>query len=283
MPPWPMVAMRMRSLEAMRVCAAAILEVRPAVPAALRKCRLVVDIHSRYPICWSRVWARLYSRILADRHLIPRRTDLSRNDFPRGFVAWVCSHDRLPERPLSQIHYVHVSSSPGVIREIPSRMVRVFVNDDRVRRPVPVGHVGIVERSHLEVSVVKPESLAVTSLQVKNMARSKTEREAAVFERVIYMEPAVVRPVAIMSDPLPVGVDVRSLGMARDITILTLGSFAFPFARLRRGRAFPLLHRRRAVRWNVASTDTSVLFLFVFVPAAPILTVSWNQQGHREG
>src|SRR5205807_5497223 len=76
-------------------------------------------------------------------------------------------------------------------------------------------------------------------------------------------------PVAIVPEPLAVGVDVRSVGVAREVTKVTTLRY--------RGGA---LHRLRSMRGDVAAADAAAVFLLV--SAVPFLSVAWNQQGERE-
>src|SRR5215469_11254866 len=64
----------------------------------------------------------------------------------------------------AQEQHVHVRPQPRVVGQVPSRMVRVFVNYDRVRSPDPVSNVRIVERRHAEVIAVEPEPITVAAL-----------------------------------------------------------------------------------------------------------------------
>ena len=141
---------------------------------------------------------------------------------------------------LSQVEHVHVRPDSGVVGEIPAGMVGILVNHNRIGGPKSVADIRIIERGNTEVRATEPETLAVAPLQVEYVTGSKTERKAAVFERPIEMETAVIRRIVFVPDPLAVRVDMRSIGMARHVPKLMLGSLALPFgagAFLRRSRA----------------------------------------------
>src|ERR1700680_479361 len=102
-------------------------------------------------------------------------------------------------------------------------MVGVIVNNNRIAVPVPVVDVGIIVRSHAEVSAIEPKALAVPTLQVEDVAGSETECKTAVFKRTINVEALVIPPTIVMPDPLAVVMDVRSVGVAGHVAKVALG------------------------------------------------------------
>lgn len=135
---------------------------------------------------------------------------------------------------------MHVSSDSGIVGEIPARMVWILVNHDRIGGPNPVVDIRVIERGDAEVSATEPEALAGAPLQMEDVTGSKTECKAAVFERMIEAETAVIRWIVFVPDPLAVRVDMRSIGVARHVPKFMVGSFALPLggcAFLWRGRA----------------------------------------------
>src|SRR5215469_9925408 len=90
-------------------------------------------------------------------------------------------------------------------------MIRIVINHDRVGIPIPVGHVGIVERRDREVVSAEPETLTGAALQVERPA--KTEREPAVFEWAILVKTAVIAR-EVMTHPMSLVGNIRSAGMS---------------------------------------------------------------------
>jgi hypothetical protein len=68
----------------------------------------------------------------------------------------------------AEIFHVCVRSQARVLREIPGGVIGIFVNPDGIGIPESVVNIGVVERSDTPVETVGPESLAVSSLQVKH-------------------------------------------------------------------------------------------------------------------
>jgi hypothetical protein len=58
-----------------------------------------------------------------------------------------------------------IRSEPDIGREVPAQVIRVFINDDLVRIPEPVGAEANIGRSNAEVELTKPESRRAASRQ----------------------------------------------------------------------------------------------------------------------
>src|ERR1700676_3769010 len=98
-----------------------------------------------------------------------------------------------------------ISAQPRVVRQIPTIMVWVLIDYDRVTIPEPVIHERIVVRSDTEIGAVKPKAIPVSSRQPEDMTGSEAEGEASMFPGTIYMVMGIVTT-GIMSDPPIVGV-----------------------------------------------------------------------------
>jgi hypothetical protein len=158
-------------------------------------------------------------------------------------------------------------------------MIGVIVNNNRIGSPIPVVDIWVIVRSHAEVSAIEPKTLAVPALQVEDVAGSETECKSAVFKRTINVEALVMRFPIVMPDPLAVRVDVRSVGVILPVAKVALGRFAVPL----RDWGNPLgLRGRTRGRWTtgryVAAAELAAV-LFLFVPAAPLLRICWNEKG----
>ena len=178
-----------------------------------------------------------------------------------------------------------VGPGAGIVGDVPAGMVRVVIDDDRIRGPEPVIDVRVVERGDGKVGAVEPEALAITALKVKNVAGSEAEREAAVFEGVLEVEAAGVAIIAIVADPAAIGVDMRSVrvagGIAKVAVPLVLATAFLRGSALSLGGG----SHGRAVGRDVSSTDASAMLFMsavLFVAAAAILRGGGDQQSERE-
>jgi hypothetical protein len=179
-------------------------------------------------------------------------------------------------------------------------MIGIFVNHDRVRVPIPVGHIRVIERIDAKVCIIEPEPRAIAALQVKYVARPETKTKSSVCVRVVEVIVPLVYVTVVVPDPLAVRMHVRRVRVFGNIAIVPLLSFPsmlnFPllrgFPRLR-GRALLLSLPLRAVgRYIAAANMVSVLFLTtvlilttatVLFPIAPsFLSVRRDHQGYRE-
>ena len=158
-------------------------------------------------------------------------------------------------------------------------MVGVIVNNNGVAVPIPIVDIGVIVRSHAEVSAIEPKALAVPALQVEDVAGSETECKSAVFKRTIDVEALVMPFPIVMPDPLAVRVDVRSVGVVLPVAKVALGRFAVPLRDW--GNPLGLRGRTRGcwpMRRYVAAAELAAV-LFLFVPAASLLPIRRNEQG----
>ena len=80
-----------------------------------------------------------------------------------------------------------VRAEPGVISQVPTIVVRIFIDDDRIAVPIPITNVVEIVRCNRKVEAAEPEALAVASAQTENMAPAKSTVEVPVFPRMIQM------------------------------------------------------------------------------------------------
>jgi len=136
---------------------------------------------------------------------------------------------------------MRVSACALVIRQIPTRMIRIVVNHDRIGTPVPIAHIIQFEWSHREIPIVEPEPGGSAARQTPDMTRSKTACKPAMLKGPIHVKTRIV-PALIVSDPGS-AVDMRGWGMSG----VCLGVLLWPELPLRR-RLTP--HRRRTLPWR---------------------------------
>jgi hypothetical protein len=176
-------------------------------------------------------------------------------------------------------------------------MIGIFVNHNRIRVPIPVGHIGVVERIDAEVCVIKPEARAIAALHMEYVAGPEAECKASVCVRVIEAIVPLVYPTVVVTGPLAIRMHVGCVRVAWRVAIIPLLSFpsmlnfpllrGFPllrsFALLRgfprlRGRPLLLSLPLRAVgRYIAAANMVTVLFLttvLILTTAAVLFTIA---------
>jgi hypothetical protein len=107
---------------------------------------------------------------------------------------------------------VDVSPQPHVVGEIPAEVVRVLIDHDVIPAPVPIAAVANVIGRDAEIEPAEPEARRATAGKMPQVAAAESAGEMAVLPRMIEMVVRVVRT-RVVSDPLAIRVDVRSLRM----------------------------------------------------------------------
>ncbi len=167
---------------------------------------------------------------------------------------------KLASSGLPQIRHVDVGSKPGVIGQIPARVIRILVNHDRIGIPKPIGDIRIIEWGDGKVEAIEPAAVAVTTLKMENMALPEASPEVTVLKGAFQMK-STVSLSPIVSDPAAIVLDVRSIRVAGGIpeSVLPL--------RGRRGSS----HWRGTVRRDVPSREAlATVFL------TPLLGIAGN-------
>jgi hypothetical protein len=111
-----------------------------------------------------------------------------------------------------EIHDVDVCAQPGVIRKVPTVMVRIVVDHDLVAIPEPAVAEAIIERGDLKVEAVEPEALSASSSEPEDMPAADASREASMLPGTVEVIPGIVAA-GIVPDPAVVGMDVRNIRM----------------------------------------------------------------------
>jgi len=112
----------------------------------------------------------------------------------------------------TQILNVDVSAEAGVVGEIETRMVGVFVNHDVITIPEPSVDIGHIPGRYAPVPVVEPEATGIAAAEAPSVPRT----EAAVPTAVLpWMIDAVVLIVAasVVANPVSSIIHVRRIGM----------------------------------------------------------------------
>ncbi len=108
---------------------------------------------------------------------------------------------------------MRVNPGPGVVGEIEARIVRIFIDHDRIGIPEPVSYVGVVVGRDAKVSASEPEAGWTAALEPKYMARTETQRKASMFPGMVQMVAPLVAD-HIVAHPLAIVVHVGRIGMS---------------------------------------------------------------------
>jgi hypothetical protein len=113
---------------------------------------------------------------------------------------------------------VAIGAEPRIVGQVPAIVVRIFVDDNLVGTPVPIGTEAEVSGSDAEGESAEPETLAIAPFDAPDVVAAETAAEAAMFKRMIEMIAGIIAPGAV-ADPRIVGVHVRSFGVATFVGI----------------------------------------------------------------
>jgi hypothetical protein len=108
---------------------------------------------------------------------------------------------------------MNVSAQARIISEVVAGVIRVFIDHDLVTIPIPIIDEAVVVGRHAEIEAIEPEAVASAAAETENVARPEAAGESAMFPGAVPvdLEACIV---AVVSDPLIVGVHVRSVGVA---------------------------------------------------------------------
>src|SRR5208282_900433 len=122
---------------------------------------------------------------------------------------------------IPEIFDVDVRAEAHVVGEIPADVIRVVINYDVVRIPQPAVAESDVVRSHVEIETTEPEPAGAAATQVPDVVRAESAGEVAVLPRMIHVVVRIIRA-GVMPDPSLALVDVRRIGVARRVTVVTM-------------------------------------------------------------
>ncbi len=114
--------------------------------------------------------------------------------------------------------HVHIGPKVRVVGQIPSVMIRIFVQDYIVRIPSPIVHVRHIVGSHRPVASCEEEVIRPAAVQAPPVLGPETALKAAVFPGIVYVIVRVIAA-AVVSHPVP-SVYMRSIGVARAIAVV---------------------------------------------------------------
>ena len=195
----------------------------------------------------------------------------------QGWAIFVCAErvvneDGSRRSAVAEVLDVAVGAEADVVGEIPAVVVGIFEDGDLVSGPVPIVAKGVISRRDAEIEASEPETRPIAAGDAPNVAAAEATGEAAVFPGMIEVIVGIIAA-GVMTDPLAVGMDVRSFGMA-----LFVGVFCrrrlFAARCVVRSLVRNSLGGRRAVTRYVAVTD--VFGLWRGMLSAFSLRESWN-------
>jgi hypothetical protein len=130
-----------------------------------------------------------------------------------GEVGPECDYLPVPEKG-----HVHVRTEARVVGEIPAHVVRVIVNHDLVRVPVPVAAVADIVWRDAEIKAGEPESARAAAGQPPPMVRAKASGKVAVLPRAVEVVVRIVGSRVVTNPVIVRRIDVRRRRMARTIS-----------------------------------------------------------------
>lgn len=146
-----------------------------------------------------------------------------------------------------------VGAQSRVVRKIPTWIVGIFVDNNRVARPIPASHETDIGGRDAKVESAKPEATGAAARETKNMSRAKPTREVSVSPRMVHV---VLRSAAVVSNPFTISVNMRRVGMPLCVAQISLRDGGLPWRfrpwRFRtRRRRLAVSRGRRSFRRNV--------------------------------
>jgi hypothetical protein len=133
---------------------------------------------------------------------------------PRGLFQASASVITKTVPGLAHVHDMDVRAQPDVVGYIPTHVIRVFIDHNLIRTPKPVIAEIVVIRGHTEIEASKPKSLPISAFYSEDVGTPEASCEPPMLPRMVEMIMYVVRT-SVVSDPLPVGMDVGSIGVPR--------------------------------------------------------------------
>ena len=122
--------------------------------------------------------------------------------------------------------HVDIGSEPGVVSQIPARVIWIVIYHDVVAVPQPIVGVVVVVRRDAPVKAAEPEAVAASAFDAVDVVATNFTAEVSVCPYVILMVARVVTA-RVMADPLIVlSMHVRSFGMAWLVAIGGMPLFA---------------------------------------------------------
>lgn len=124
--------------------------------------------------------------------------------------------DRWNTLLIAEILDVHVGTQSGVVAQIPSVVIGIVVDHNRIGVPEPIVTEGNVVWGHTEEESVEPETSRAAPGEPEDVTASDASGETTMLERMIDRIVAVAAS-RVMSNPVTVAIDVRRIGMSGTI------------------------------------------------------------------
>jgi len=155
---------------------------------------------------------------------------------------------------------MHIRTCSRIIGEIIAGVLWIIVQNKVIRIPQPAVHINQIWLRDGKVESVEKEPRWASTSQAVHMTWTKCAGEMAVLPGMVHM---ISASVDIMPDPLPVGVNMRSVRMASPISEITA----------RRIAAWGCVMRLRPVLRNIAAAHSSVrLPMLLAAPRSLVLS-----------
>ena len=106
-------------------------------------------------------------------------------------------------------------------------MVGVLIEDDIIRIPHPVIHIGKLPGSNAPIPVVEPEAARIAPFQSPAVLRTKSALEAAMLPGMVFVKAPVV-PTLVVTYPNSTVIHVRRIGMTGLIAVIALALVLVP-------------------------------------------------------
>lgn len=107
-----------------------------------------------------------------------------------------------------------VGAQARIIRKIPARIVGIFVDDDLIAIPVPVGHDVVIESRDVPIKIIEPEASGTSASESPHVPGAETAGETTVRPGVFEMIMHVITTSFVANPTVVTGVYVGDAGMA---------------------------------------------------------------------
>jgi len=107
---------------------------------------------------------------------------------------------------------MNVGAEPDVVGQVPTRMVRIFIDHYIVAVPKPIAAIAKVIRGDCESEPSKEESAWTSASEVKNVMGPKAAGKVSVLPGMVKMI-VYIAGTGVVTNPLTIWMDVRSVGV----------------------------------------------------------------------
>jgi len=111
--------------------------------------------------------------------------------------------------------------------QIPTGMIRVFVDYDLIGIPHPSVDVSVIEGRDAEIVFIEPETVPITASQGKDVIGAKAQSKTPMFIGAVEVKARAVPPVGIVARSFAVWMEMRQIRVAFRISKLRCGAARF--------------------------------------------------------